>query len=139
MGGWFLFEQDSYCLYFWENKNFVKKNSDNQNKIKCVRVVEVYTTKFSHSLFFSQKLEKSLCLLKNCIAVKPKNHWVDNICLKFLDLCFILFLPLSYYNEYAVKQTTLLYLKLPLKPNFMVFLLFWEVFAYFKIILFFNI
>ena len=47
----FLFDQVSCCLYFWINQIFVKVNSDSWNKMKSVYVVEVYTTKFSHSLF----------------------------------------------------------------------------------------
>ena len=46
-----LFDQDSFCLYFWINLIFVKVNSDNQNKMKPVSVVEVYTTRFSHKFF----------------------------------------------------------------------------------------
>ena len=37
--------------YFGVIQIFVKVNSDNQNKMEPVTVVEVCTTKFSHSLF----------------------------------------------------------------------------------------
>ena len=47
----FLFHADFCCLYFWIDQIFVKGDSDNQNKVKPVSVVEVYTSKFFHSLF----------------------------------------------------------------------------------------
>ena len=37
----FLFDQVSCCLYFWKNEIFVKVNSDKQDKMKSVCVVEV--------------------------------------------------------------------------------------------------
>ena len=42
------------------------------------------TTKFSHSLFYS-KFRKTWCMLTKCIAMNPKNHWVN----KFLLLFFV--------------------------------------------------
>ena len=46
--GSFLFYQDICYLYFSVNQIFVKINSDNQNMIKPVGVVEAYTTKISY-------------------------------------------------------------------------------------------
>ena len=50
----FLFGLDFCCLYFWINQIFVKERSEDE---ACV--VEVYTTKFSNSLFL-QKLYENL-------------------------------------------------------------------------------
>ena len=41
--------------------------------MESVRVVEVYTTKFSHSLFLL-KIQENLMSVEKCIAVNPKNH-----------------------------------------------------------------
>ena len=52
--------------------------------MKRVSVVEIYTTKFSRGLFYGE-FRNTWCLLKKCIAMNPKNHWVNNIFSKTLD------------------------------------------------------
>ena len=98
MWGWFLFDHGSCYMYFWVNQIFVKVSSDNQKKLKHVSVAEVYTTKISCSLFL-QKIKEIL----------------------LVSFCF------CYYNEYPMKQTAFLYLKLLFKPVFLVcFCYFWK-------------
>ena len=75
---------------------------------------------------FYRKFSRPWCLLKKKnkknVAINLKNRWVDNF-FKFLYLGSFCF---CYYNEYPVKQTAFLYLKLPFKPAFLVrFCYFW--------------
>ena len=80
--------------------------------------------------YFYWKFSSTWCLLKKCIAMNVL-QWLDNFCLKFHYFTLILLLHFSTYlgcrhNEYPVKETASLYLKLPVKPAFFsVFLLFW--------------
>ena len=80
--------------------------------------------------YFYWKFSGTWCLLKKCIAMNVL-QWLDNFCLKFHYFTLILLLHFSTYlgcrhNEYPVKETASLYLKLPVKPAFFsVFLLFW--------------
>ena len=76
----------------WINQIFVKLNSGNYIKI-CA--VEVYTTKFSQSLFFTENLGKRYVYWKKSIVMNPENNRVNNFCFKFFYLGFILFLHFS--------------------------------------------
>ena len=58
--------------------------------MRPVNLVEVYTTTFSHSLFYWKF--STWCLLKKRIPLNPENYWVNNFCLKFLYLGLLLFL-----------------------------------------------
>ena len=56
-------------------------------KVKSVSVVEIYTTKFSYSLFLLKILE----IIEIMYAVNPENHWLNNFCLMILikvSFCF---------------------------------------------------
>ena len=79
-GDFYLTRSLATCIYFGVIKIIVKVNSYNQNKMKPVSSVEVYTTKFCHSL----SIEKIL-------------QWVNNLCLKLLYFGFILLLRFSIF------------------------------------------
>ena len=56
-------------------------------KVKSVSVVEIYTTKFSYSLFLLKILE----IIEIMYAMNPENHWLNNFCLMILikvSFCF---------------------------------------------------
>ena len=46
---------------------------------------------------FYWKFRKTWCLFKKCIAMNPKNHWVNNVCFNFC-LLFLLYLKLRSWN-----------------------------------------
>ena len=98
--------------------------------MKPISVVDAYTTKFSHSLFLKNiseilmSIEKIYCdefreLLSQQLLFEVSLFMISFAsALQYLDY---------YYNEYPLKQTAVLYLKLLLKTAFFnVFLLFLE-------------
>ena len=111
-------------MYFGINQVFVKVSFANQNKVKPVSVVEIYAIKFSHSLILlkiwenfmsieKMRSNKSQKSLSQQLLFKVSLFQFDFVsAFQYLDCC---------YNEYPVKQTTSLYLKLPLKPAFFFF------------------
>ena len=92
LGTWFLFDQDSYGLYFWVNQIFVKVNSGNYNKMKPGSVVKIIRLSFLKAYFCYWRFRKTWCLLKN-----PEKHWVNNFWFNFCFL-FLLCLKLPSWN-----------------------------------------
>ena len=91
--------------------------------MKPVSVFEVYTTKFSYSLFFNENLGK-LDVFWKIYCSESRKSSSQQLLLEFslFRFCFVsALLHLDcYYNEYSTKQTASLYLKLSLKLVFLV-------------------
>ena len=92
--------------------------------MKPVSAVEIYAIKFSHSLILL-KIWENFMSIEKMRSNKSQKSLRQQLLFKVSLFQFAFVSAFQYldccYNEYPVKQTTSLYLKLPLKPAFFFF------------------